>query len=212
VLFANKLEYRAGLFNGNGLTQTLNDNDTFQYDARLMWQPNGNQNLVQRAWVSGALYSESDFESPTVPLYALAINFESNDFFRTTTGNDLKSIIISGDGVYKFKGFSATGEYFWRQRQNETPGTIFKSNGWYLQGGKLIGVARQWEVAARYGWREGSSLVENDEVEEMRLGLNYYYRRHNLKLQTDAGQLQTNLGSSSSRIDREVRVQAQFIF
>ena len=65
VLFSNKLEYRAGLFNGNGLTRTINDNASFQTNARLMWQPNGNQVLVQRAWVSGALYSEADFESTT---------------------------------------------------------------------------------------------------------------------------------------------------
>ena len=37
-----------------------------------MWQPNGNQVLAQRAWVSGALYSEADFESTTVPFYAVA--------------------------------------------------------------------------------------------------------------------------------------------
>ena len=42
-----------------------------------MWQPNGNQVLAQRAWVSGALYSESDFESTTVPLYALAVPISS---------------------------------------------------------------------------------------------------------------------------------------
>ena len=65
VLFSNKLEYRAGIFNGNGLTRTINDNASFQTNARLMWQPNGNQVLVQRAWVSGALYSEADFESTT---------------------------------------------------------------------------------------------------------------------------------------------------
>ena len=62
----NKLEWRVGMFNGNGLTRTLNDNDKFQYNARLMWQPNGSQVLNQRAWVTGALYSESDFESTTV--------------------------------------------------------------------------------------------------------------------------------------------------
>ena len=49
-------EYRVGMFNGNGLTRPSNDNDKFQYNARLMWQPNGNQVLAQRAWVSGALY------------------------------------------------------------------------------------------------------------------------------------------------------------
>src|SRR5262245_53585514 len=46
VIWSNKLEYRAGFFNGNGLNRSANDNDKWQYDARLMWQPNGNQVLA----------------------------------------------------------------------------------------------------------------------------------------------------------------------
>jgi hypothetical protein len=229
VLFQNTLEYRAGFFNGNGLTRTLNDNDTFQYNARLMWQPNGNQNLVQRAWVSGALYSEADFESTTVPLYAFAVNFESNDFFRTTATplNNLKSMVVAVDGVYKFKGLFLTGEYDWRQRQREAEpapalplrtGPIFRSDGWYVQGGQMLNRARTWEVEGRYSAREVSSLVDNDDVVEMRVGLSYYYRRHNLKFQADAGQVETGLGTNAQgvplgiRKDREFRLQAQFIF
>ena len=106
AVWSNKLEYRAGMFNGNGLTRPSNDNAKFQYNARLMWQPNGNQVLAQRAWVSGALYSEADFESTTVPLYAFALNYEHNDFHGTTTGIDLKSDVVGVDGIFKFKGFS----------------------------------------------------------------------------------------------------------
>ncbi len=47
----------------------------------------------------------------------------------------------------------------------------------------------------------------------MRIGLNYYYRRHALKVQADAGQVETGLGSGGGiRRDREVRLQAQFVF
>jgi len=65
--FANKLEYRAGLFDGNGLTRSVNDNAAFQYDVRLRWQPNG---AVPLANTSGPLNSESDFESTDRPIYA----------------------------------------------------------------------------------------------------------------------------------------------
>ncbi len=222
VLFANKLEYRAGMFNGNGLSRTANDNDTFQYNGRLMWQPNGNQALVQRAWVSGALYSESDFESTTVPIYAIALNFESNDLFRTTAGNDLKSLVFAIDGVYKYKGLFATAEYDWRQREFEavavTQGRgyqVFHSNGWYVQGGQMLNRPRTWEASARYARRDVNRLIDNDDVTEMRLGLSYYYRRHNLKFQVDAGQLETQLGAAVGaglRKDRELRLQCQFIF
>jgi phosphate-selective porin OprO and OprP len=212
VLLNNTLEYRAGMFNGNGLSRTVNDNGTLQYNARLMWQPNGNQALVQRAWVSGAMYSESDFESTDVPLYAIALNFESNDFHRTTSGNDLKSLVVAVDGIYKFKGLFATGEYDWRQREDESE-SIFHANGWYVQGGQMLNRARTWEAAARVGQRDVSSLIEDNDVREMRLGLSYYYRRHNLKFQVDAGQLETGNGPGTPlRKDREVRLQSQFIF
>ena len=76
-----------------------------------MWQPNGSQVLNQRAWVTGALYSESDFESTTAPIYAVAINWENQNNFGATTGNDQKWNAYSVDGIYKFKGFSVNGMY-----------------------------------------------------------------------------------------------------
>jgi phosphate-selective porin OprO/OprP len=212
AVWSNKLEYRLGVFNGNGLTRPSNDNDKFQYNARLMWQPNGNQVLAQRAWVSGALYSEGDFESTTVPLYAIALNFESNNFHRTTTGDDLKSTIVGIDGIYKFKGFSATGEYFLRKRTPEIA-QKFDSNGGYLQAGMMLNQFRTWEAVARFGQREVSDLVANDDITEIRAGINYYYRRHSLKFQSDYGLVETGRGTTAgSRKDYELRMQAQFIF
>lgn len=213
VLFTNKLEYRAGIFNGNGLTQTTNDNASMQVNARLMWQPNGNQVLIQRAWVSGALYSEADFESTTVPLYAFGLNYEHNDFHRVTTGTDLKSDIVSLDGIFKFKGICATGAYFWREREPET-GATFNSDGWYAQAGVMLNRRRTWEAAFRYGDREGNDTIINDDVKETRGAVSYYYRRHTLKLQMDYGQVETGLGASNpnKRKDQELRIQTQFIF
>jgi phosphate-selective porin OprO/OprP len=213
AVWSNKLEYRVGAFNGNGLNRPSNDNANMQVNARLMWQPNGNQVLAQRAWVSGALYSEADFESTTVPLYAFALNFESNNFHRITTGDDLKSTIIGIDGVYKFKGLSATGEYFFRRRTPETAAK-FDSNGGYFQAGMMLNRFRTWEAVARYGERELSDLVANDVIKEIRGGINYYYRRHSLKCQLDFGRIQTGLGATTGnkRKDNELRMQAQFIF
>jgi len=213
VLFANKLEYRAGVFNGNGLTQSVNDNAAMQLNARILWQPNGNQPLVQRAWVSGALYSEGDFESTTVPLYAVAFNVEHNDFHRVTTGNDLQSDIYSIDGIFKFKGVCATGAYFWRDRQPET-GSEFNSDGYYVQTGVMLNKPRTWEAAFRYGDRDTNDDIDNDDETEVRGALSYYYRRHALKFQMDYGQVRRGLGASNpdKRKDNELRMQAQFIF
>jgi phosphate-selective porin OprO/OprP len=213
VLFANRLEYRAGVFNGNGLTQAANDNASMQVNARLMWQPNANQVLVQRAWVSGALYSEADFESTTVPLYAFGLNYEHNDFHGTTTGNDLKSDVVGVDAIFKFKGVCATGAYFWREREPET-GTNFNSNGYYAQAGVMLNRRRTWEAAVRYGDRDVNDTIANDDSSELRGALSYYYRRHTLKLQMDFGRVQTGPGATNSneRKDHELRIQTQFVF
>ena len=213
ALGANKWEYRFGIFNGNGLTRTVNDNASFQVNGRLMWQPNGSQPLAQRAWISGALYSEADFESSIVPIYALALVYEHNDFHRTTTGNDLKSEIVGFDGVYKYKGIFATGEYYIRQRTPET-GAKFDANGGFFQFGVMLNQFRTWEAAFRYGSRDVNNTLGNDTIDEIRGGLSYYYRRHTLKFQTDFGQVSTGLGATAGtkRKDYELRMQSQFIF
>ena len=209
----NTIEYRAGMFNGNGLTRTINDNPSFQVNARLMWQPNGSQALAQRAWVSGALYSESDFESTTVPIYAFAVVYEHNDFHRATTGNDLKSEVVGIDGIYKYKGLFATGEYYYRQRTPET-GDTFNADGGFVQVGMMLNRYRTWEAAFRFASRDVNNRLGNDDINEIRGGISYYYRRHALKFQADVGQLETGLGATAggSRKLTELRMQAQFIF
>ena len=214
AVWSNKLEYRVGMFNGNGLNRPSNDNDKFQYNARLMWQPNGNQVLAQRAWVSGALYSEADFESTTVPLYAFGLNFESNDFHGTTTGIDLKSTAVGIDGVYKFKGFSTTGEYFYRRRTPETGGEVRLE--WRLSSGRhdaqsVPHVGSRRSDTASVSSRTSSPTTTSTEI---RGGINYYYRRHTLKFQMDFGRVETGLGATNGnkRKDNELRMQAQFIF
>lgn len=208
----NKLEYRFGVFNGNGPTRTTNDNASVQVNGRLMWQPNGSQVLAQRAWVSGALYSEGDFESTTTPIYAVALNYEHNDFHRTTTGTDLKAHVVGIDGVYKFKGVFATAEYYLRRRTPET-GATFRSDGGFGQVGVMLNGPRTWEAAFRYGSRDVNETIGNDTIKEYRAGLNYYYRRHTLKFQIDGGLVETGLAAAGGkRKDAEVRTQAQFIF
>jgi phosphate-selective porin OprO and OprP len=207
--FNNKLEWRVSMFNGNGLTRTTNDNDSFQYNARVMWQPNGAVNLNQRAWVTGALYSESDFESTDKPLFAVAANFEKNNFHGTTTATtDLKDRIWGFDGVFKYRRFFATGEYYLREREPET-GAKFDSNGFFAQASYLLNSRRNWEVALRYGKFDPTDLVDDNDRKEIRGGVSYYYNRHTLKVQADFGQLENE---ANGQKNKEFRLQTQIIF
>jgi hypothetical protein len=205
----NKWEWRVGMFNGNSLSRTINDNDKYQYNARLMWQPNGSQVLNQRAWITGALYSESDFESTTAPIYAVAINWENQNNFNATTANDQKWNAYSVDGIFKFKGFSANGMYSFAHRTPET-GAEFDADGGFIQFGKLFS-RRRYEVAFRYGTLDPSDIVDRNVTQEVRGAFSYYYARHGLKWQTDFGQV--DIQSSGPTLKAfEVRSQLQFIF
>ncbi len=211
-LMNNKIEWRGGVFNGNGLTRTTNDNSTFQYNARLVFQPNGL--IPLGTGNSGALYSESDFESTDKPIFYVAANFEKNDFHRTTTAVDLKDTVFGFDGAFKYKGFFATSEYYMREREPEPAAAgaavnKFDSDGWFVQGGYLLGPKRKWEIVARYGTFDPTSLVGGNDQKEIRGGLNYYYQRHGLKVQADYGRLENKL---TGQKNDELRVQTQFIF
>ncbi len=207
----NTIEWRVGMFNGNGLTRTLNDNDKFQYNARIMWQPNGSQVLNQRAWVTGALYSESDFESTTGAIYAVALNWENQNNFNATTGNDQKWNAYSLDGIYKYKGFSVNGMYSLANREPET-GAEFDAEGGFIQAGMLFS-RRRYEVGLRYGQFDPTDLTDRNVTRETRGVFSYYYARHGLKWQTDVGPVEVQPGPTGNVAKTwEVRSQLQFIF
>jgi phosphate-selective porin OprO and OprP len=217
----NKFEWRVGMFNGNGRTRTFNDNyNHFQYNARLMWQPNGSQVLNQRAWITGALYSEADHESTTTPIYAVAINFENQNNFGATTAIDQKWNAFSVDGIYKYKGFSSNFMYSLAMRTNEataaggpggSDGSEVEADGYFIQAGYLFH-RRTWEVAVRYAENDPSDLIARNIVKETRGALSYYYLRHVLKWQNDFGQVVIQLPAGGETKLFEFRSQLQFIF
>lgn len=207
----NKIEWRVGMFNGNGATRTTNDNDKFQYNARVMWQPNGSQSLNQRAWGGGALYSESDFESTKAPIYAVAVNWENQNNFNATSGNDQRWNAYSVDGIYKFRGFSINGMYAAAQRTPET-GASFDATGGYVQAGMLFG-GRRYEVAGRFGVSDPTDRVGRNTTREGRAAFNYYYARHGLKWQSDVGRVDVQPGPAGAIVRTwEIRSQLQFVF
>lgn len=210
----NKLEWRAMASNGNGRNQTLNDNTKFLYTARLMWQPTGA--VVLGTWASGGLWTEGDLDTIDRPFFAIAGNFLKNDKHFATTAVDTDDSQWSADVIWKRKGFGVVGEYHYKDAQPET-GSKFKDKGWLLQASyawkRSQGPAAYWEVAGRYSEIDPSNLRGGDKRKEIGGALNYYYNRHNLKLQADFRNLKdtaANAGVGTST--NEFRLQAQFIF
>jgi phosphate-selective porin len=191
-----KLDWRVGTFNGNGRNKPTNDNTKLQWDARVTFQPWGD-----------VAYSEGDFESKDHPLLAVAAEFENNDLSNVTNGNDFNDTIFGGDLVFKYKGFSAFGEYFDRKREPEI-GPSFHSNGYEVQAGYFV-VRDRFEVAFRWAaWDPTDQIPDNDRT-ELGGALNCFIHRHRMKIQGDFRRLEDK---GRSETDHELRVQTQFQF
>lgn len=201
-VLADKLEYRAGVFNGNGRNRPINDNDKLQYDARLTFEPWGRVG-----------YSESDFESKDKPLLAVAVEFEDNDNARATSAppggllTNFHDTTFGADLVFKYKGFSAYGELFLRERDPEQ-GESFNSNGYVIQSGYFL-KRDVIELAFRYASWDPSDATGGDDQTEVGGAANYYFLKHRLKLQADYRSIQDDIQDQSTD---ELRFQLQFVF
>jgi hypothetical protein len=109
------------------------------------------------------------------------------------------------------------GEYGDRKSKPET-GSEFHDKGLLLQASyafKAPGIpgASFWELAFRYAKVDPSSIVTNNDRDEIGGALNYYYNRHNLKVQADFRQLKDDAANSGKGTTaKEFRLQAQFVF
>lgn len=197
VVAGGKLEYRAGVFNGNPASRITNDNDKYQYNARVVFMPWGDPG-----------YSEGDFESTDRPLLAVGAQLEHNNLHGATNADDFKTRILGADLSFKYRGASLFAEYFDRRRDPESAPT-FDSDGFHVQGGYFV-VRDRFEVAARYAWFDPTSAIADNDRTEVGGAVNYYVRKHLLKLQADFRQVEDK-GRRDLK-NREVRVQTQVVF
>lgn len=200
--YNSKIDWRVGVFNGNGRTVSRNDNDDLQVNARLMWQPFGD-----------VRYSESDFEATDKPLLALAANYEGSArpvaAAGTTAAHENDQTILGYDVAFKFKGFSLFGEHF--QRENDrTLATLadFDDSGFVVQAGYFV-IPQKLEIALRLGEFDPNDDIDENEREERGLALGYFFNKHNHKLQADYREIEDNARRTT---DKEVRLQYQIIF
>jgi hypothetical protein len=128
--------------------------------------------------------------------------------------------------AFRNKAAFLTAEAFWQtdRVQNPVPAPDLRSAGWHVQGGYMV-LARRLELDFRYAEVDPNRDVTSDRSTELRGGANYYWKGHNLKLQTDVGRLTFDLNSparaSASRLpaaanrklaDMQYRAQLQLAF
>jgi hypothetical protein len=199
------VDWRVGAFNGNGRLKTANDNDKYQYNARVTLQPFG-----------AVKYEECDFQTTDKLLLAVAGNFEMNDFANVNTdkSKNIKRTLLGADLALLYRGLYLTGEFYDRKLEPEGPAKAgdpqppsYKSNGYFAQAGYRFNP--NWEVAARYGSWDPTDAKSDDDRTELGGAVSYYYNKHNMKIQADFRQIEDKAKKTK---DNEVRLQTQFIF
>jgi phosphate-selective porin OprO/OprP len=197
LVLGKKLNYRAGIFNGNGRNKPINDNSKYQYDALVTYSPWG-----------ADVYSEGDFESKDHPLLSIGAEFEDNDQSYSTNANNLSWTTFGGVAVFKYRGFSLFAEIFDRKRTPQDQSPSFHSNGWHTQVGYFL-VRDKLELAFRYAsWDPTDQVAGNDQTETGG-GVNYFILKHDLKVQADFRALKDD---GQGTTVHELRLQTQFAF
>lgn len=222
TLGSNKLDWRVMASNGNGRTQSANDNSKFLLSGRLQYQLVGNTRMDQ--WGSGLLLTEGDLgDSATGALLAIGANFLSNDrSFVSATATNNNDTQYGGDYIFKYRNFSSLGEYHNRQTkpQNGATGLVgsqFKDQGYLLQASyafktNRLGLGSFVEIASRYAWIDPTDAVASNTRTEVGGAVSYYYNKHNLKVQADYRQVKDEAKRVGERKANEFRLQTQFVF
>lgn len=197
---AGRLDWRIGIFNGNGRTVSRNDNDAYQTNARLTFQPFGD-----------VKYSESDFESTDRLLLAIGAEYESNErpvaAAGTTPAHANEREIVGGDVAFKFKGFSFIGAVH-DASNDRTVLADFDDGGFLAQAGYFI-VRNKLEIAARLAEIDPNADRDDDEQEERGIAFNWFFNKHAHKIQADYRQLEN---AATDLTNDEFRLQYQIIF
>ncbi len=223
---ARRVGYDVGLFNGSGESARQN-NQSQLWAARVTFDPFGPYALSEGSSDAGP--------RPIVHLGA-AVRGGKGIRGRTTAGviQDADNQQAVGlEFAFKMPRVSAAAEHFWMQdeQQNPVPGPDISSRGYHAQASYMV-IPRTTEVGILYGRIDGDTDADDATVTELRGVVSYYWQAHNLKLQTDVGQVAygerfsglaararqglpvpgTRLVSGESLSDTQLRLQLTLIF
>jgi len=191
---AKTFEYNVGVYNGNGINQSTNDNEDYLTVARVVWTPFGEYKL-----------EESSLDYPASPRLALGVSGYQNTVGADTSERDITR--LNGEFAFKVNGLNMVGEYYTEESEPLT-GPSLDTDGFYYQLGYLF-PNRIFEIAGRYAVISPDVAVDSDQI-ETRLGLNAYFSKsHEYKLQADYGQVEDELRNTK---DKEARLQLQLWF
>jgi phosphate-selective porin len=230
--FADKIvEYRLGLFNGNG-PNTVNPDDRHMVTGRLDLNPLGAYAMDEAGWTSdkprlniggsfawnkvgasdvGNKFStDNDVMDVALNLdkYATAPLTSAN--FTTAYGSDLTWLLWTANVNAAWMGATLAGEYY-ALSADPSLGSDWDADGYYVQAGYQV-IPQTLELAARYSAVESTDAQASATFDksETQFGVNYYFAKHTAKVQGDYTLVEDDLNVNKD--DQVVRLQAQFYY
>jgi phosphate-selective porin OprO/OprP len=225
-----KLAYNAGLFNGTGQSGTRTTNSG-AWAARFVFNPFGEMRYSEADLEStpdpllalGAGYFANTLKrngnatfldtTTSTPPYAGASGWlgkaAATAIFDNTERIDVGT--YGFDAAFKWRGFSAAGEYFGGKAEGRNTGRSVNSRGYYAQMGYFL-LPKHLEVAARYSSVDPNRDKSQDLQVEVTGAVSYYFQGHNLKIQGDYTNIHKQIAGKRATDDKQLRVQAQLSF
>jgi phosphate-selective porin len=152
---------------------------------------------------------DRNFES-NVPNYASSTGWLGRGINLFRTGENVAIRSASADVQFKWSGFSAQAEYFLGRAEGDTGGAILRAKGWYGQVGYLV-VPGKLDIALRDAAVDSNRAVSRDVVSTVTGAIDYYFRRHNVKLQGEYSRVHRQLPAGGAANDKVFRLQAQLM-
>lgn len=183
-LLDKHISYAVGVFNGNGVNNSANDNSKFLWAARLAVTPwKGNLFGGAASWAIGGNYFDSEDTALALPDLSLDSTPTTPDKDGLFTG---KRHGYGFDSQLETGPFSLWVEYLDNHLEptDARPFAEFDADGWYVQAGVFL-MPKKLQAVAKYETFDPSRRLSNDDTSTVTLGLNYYIKGSNLKLQLD---------------------------
>lgn len=232
-LFGGLTTYEFGVYGGAGqsVLRASNGNTTGSaIAARVTVNPFGKmaysesdlENSAKPLLSIGANYYGNTLRKPGATT-ATATGFEANNITiagtsgwlgkgagKFTQGEKVHADTYGVDAAFKWKSFSALGEYLLGEANGATSDTTLRAQGFYAQAGYCI-IPKTLELAFRYSYVDPDRDRSNDLQADTQGAISYYFNKHSLKLQGDItnSHIQRLIGSTDDMI---YRLQAQIIF
>ncbi len=226
-----KLVYNAGLFNGTGQGGTRTTNSG-AWAARAVFSPFGEMpynepdlaNTPSPLLSLGANYFANTLKrsgnapfldtTTSTPPYAGTSGWLGKDAANTAIFDNTERVDVGTygfDAAFKWRGFSAAGEYFGAKAEGQGRGRTAHARGYYGQAGYFL-LPKKLEVAARYSSVDPNRDQPQDLQVEVTGAVSYYFQGHNLKIQGDYTNIHTQVAGKQATDDKQMRVQAQLAF